>query len=275
MTRFLILLAMILTSVIVAVANVVITRMTGLNLFTLKFWFVIPAGAFGAGMLAAGGGILAARLLNKTLTKLDALAMIAVAAATMILCYYLDYATFVLEDGRKASDLVSFWDYVDIVLTTSHLTVGRGASDAGEVGRLGYWLAASEFVGFMFGGLAAFAIATQMPRCANCSAYLRKLKSRNSGEVTHEETQDLLAGFNEGDVATVAEVVNWSPPKRKFAKDDKRAIVTFELLGCPKCRSEQLRSSVKVFNGTVWKEVDSLTASRNLEPGLSFREHFK
>src|SRR3981081_3553710 len=88
--------------------NLIVTRMIGINMFTYKFWFVIPAGAIGVGMLGASGAILAARYFQIKITIIDAILMVVVAAATMVLIYYLDYATLVLDDGRKASDLVDF-----------------------------------------------------------------------------------------------------------------------------------------------------------------------
>ena len=66
------LIAMAITCILVAVANVIITRMIGLNIFTLKIWFIIPAGAIGMGMLGASGAILAARYFNIQPTIIDA-----------------------------------------------------------------------------------------------------------------------------------------------------------------------------------------------------------
>lgn len=275
MKHVLVLAAMLITSTIVAVGNVILAKLTGFDFFGLTFWFIIPAGAILAGMAAAGGGILAARLLNHGLTKIDAFMMVGVSAATMVLYYYLDYYTLVLDDGRRARDLIGFWDYVDLVLTSSHMRIGRGARDIGQVGAMGYWLAGLEFIGFMAGGFSAFALAARMPRCTDCGAYLRKLKSRKTEELTREEAEAMIDQFNNGDVAEVAEVLRWKPPERTFAKQDKRAVITHELQGCPKCMREQLKSSINVFNGEEWKEIEALESRRDLVLGLSFRQHFE
>jgi hypothetical protein len=155
----------VITSVIVAVANVVVARITGFNVFSLKIWLVIPAGAAIVGFAAASGGLLAARLFHAKPNWFDAVAMMVSAAATMFLIYYLDYITMVLDDGRKAADLISFEDFVNISLTKTHMIVGRGARDVGEIGEAGYWLAVAEFVGFLLGGLSTFTFASAMPRC--------------------------------------------------------------------------------------------------------------
>src|ERR1700730_1534487 len=141
MKRIILLIAMAITCILVAVANVIITRMIGLNIFTFKVWFVVPMGAVGVGILGASGAILAARYFHIQPTIIDAMLMVLVAAVTMSLIYYLDYATFVLDDGRKASDLVDFTSYVDLILTKAHMRVGRGNVDTGEVGQMGYALA--------------------------------------------------------------------------------------------------------------------------------------
>ena len=124
MKHLLLLIAMAVTRVLAAVANVILARVTGLNVFTMKFWFVLPVGAIVVGMLGASGALLAARYFNILPTILDAVFMVAVAAATMLLIYYLDYATFVLDDGRKASDLIDFASYIDLVLTKAHMRLG-------------------------------------------------------------------------------------------------------------------------------------------------------
>ena len=79
------LIAMAITCILAAVANVIVTRMIGLNIFTFKLWFIVPAGAIGVGMLGASGAILAARYFNIQPTIIDAMLMVVVAAATMVL----------------------------------------------------------------------------------------------------------------------------------------------------------------------------------------------
>ncbi len=273
MKHLLLLAAMAITCVLAAIANVVIARTIGINFFTMKIWLVVPVGAGLVGMLGASGAILAARYFNIVPTILDAVFMVVIAAATMLLIYYLDYATLVLADGRKASDLIDFASYVDLVLTTSHMRVGRGAQfDTGEVGQFGYWLAAIEFVGFLVGGAIAFLFIRGMARCGDCGSYLRKLKTKRTKELTFDETDKVIDLFKRGDLDTMQSLLAWAPRERKL--NSQKALITFDLLGCRKCKTEAITAKVQVFNGREWKDVPSLGARRNLVGGLSLRDGF-
>ena len=64
MRRFVLELAMIVTCVVAAVANVALAHYAGFNLFGLTLWFIIPVGALIVGAVAASGAIVAARLLD-------------------------------------------------------------------------------------------------------------------------------------------------------------------------------------------------------------------
>jgi hypothetical protein len=274
MKHVLLLIAMAITCILAALANVLFTRMVGINIFTFKVWFVIPAGAIGLGMLGASGAILAARYFQVQPTITDAILMVAVAAATMFFVYYLDYATLVLDDGRKASDLVDFASYVDLVLTKAHMRVGRGGHDTGEVGQMGYALAGIEFVGFLIGGAATFFFIKGLPRCAECGSYLRKLKTKKTKELTFDEADKIIDLFNRGDLETIQGIMAWAPPERTLDRKGQKALIAFTLLGCPKCRTEAISANVNAFNGKEWGDVPSLKTRRDLAAGSSLRDQF-
>jgi hypothetical protein len=214
MKRLAILIGIAITSVAAAVGNLVIARMTGFNIFSLKLWFIFPAGALIVGVAASSGGLLAARLFNAAPKIIDAVFMAMLAAMTMFLIYYLDYFTAVLDDGRRVSSIATFAQYVDFELTTAHMRVGRGARDVGEVGQFGYWLAISEFVGFFLGGLCVFFILLAMERCRTCKAYLRKLKSKKSKET-------VLLDFQRGELASCVRSASLETSK-SYAKREGR-----------------------------------------------------
>jgi hypothetical protein len=104
--------------------------------------------------------------------------MVLVAAAAQLAIYYGEYATLVLDNGTKASEIVSFREYLDLSLITAHLRLGRAAAiDTGEVGSFGYWLAAIQFLGFIVGGIGVYWLLVGEPICHACGRYLRVLLS--------------------------------------------------------------------------------------------------
>jgi hypothetical protein len=236
----------------------------------------VPVGAVIVGFAAASGGLLATRLFHAKPNWFDAVMMIISAAATMFLIYYLDYITMVFDDGRKVADLVSFEDFVNFSLTKAHMRIGRGARDVGEVGEAGYWLAVAEFVGFLVGGFSTFAFVSAMPRCVVCNSYLRKLKTKRTGELRDEELAPLINVLQQGDIDAVAQSLAWNAPVgRKLISSGRRWILTYNLMGCPKCQNEQIAAKVQCCSGGGdWAEVPALETRRNLADGFSLRQAF-
>lgn len=274
MNHLKLIIVMALTCVLVAVANVVIARITGFNFFTIKAWMIVPIGALLVGCAGSSGAFLAARYFNIKPKWVDAVPMVAIATATMVLIYYLDYATLVLSDGTQASDVVDFKTYVDLALTKAHMRVGRGARDMGQVGEAGYYLAAIEFLGFLVGGATTLLIIKMMPECANCGTYVRKLNTKTTLALTFDETANIVDLFRSADLENMKALLAWKPEERKFDNKSERAIITYNLYGCPHCKSETIIATVNVFNGKEWKEVSDLTRRRNVEMSLSLRESF-
>jgi hypothetical protein len=271
--RVLLIVGMAVTCVLAAVANVVIARLIGVNLFTITIWLIIPAGAIIFGMLGTSGAILAARYLNIHPNLFDLLPMVLLAVATMLSIYYLDYLTLVLDDGARVSTLIGFYDYVDLVLTKGHIRVGRaGQQDFGEAGHIGYWLAVAQFVGFLVGGAATFGLIRALERCSDCGFYLRKLKSKTTRPLTFDETEQLLHFFKESDLVTLKEVISWAPQQRKL--DPPNATIIYSLYRCPKCKSETIIAMAKVYSGKDWQDIPSLSARRVVDPGNSLRGAF-
>lgn len=274
MKRLVLVAAMAVTCVLAAVANLIIERVTTLNLLTMKFWFIVPVGAIIIGALGTSGFVLAARLLNIRPKWIDVVPAILIGAATMVLIYYLDYTTLVLDDGRKATDLVSFQQYVNVILTTAHMRFGRGAQDVGEVGQFGYVLAGVEFLGFLVGGLVPLAAVLGMPICANCQSYLRKLKVLPTKQLTPDESSRLLQLFEQGDYQTIQGLLAWQPEERTLSKDVVKTAIVYTLYGCPHCKREAIEATVKLLKNGEWKEIDKLKRRRDLAVDTSLRASF-
>jgi hypothetical protein len=66
----------------------------------------------------------------------------------------------------------------------------------------------------------------------------------------------------------------WVPPERTLDRKEQKALILFNLLGCPNCKKEVISAGITVFNGKEWKDAPALTTRRNLSSGLSLRDQF-
>jgi hypothetical protein len=98
----------IVTCALAVIINVDLSQLLGVNFFTMKLWFAVPAGAGICGLLAASGVVVAARSYDIRPTRVDVFGMVVLAAVMMPLIYYVDYTNLILADGRKASDVIDF-----------------------------------------------------------------------------------------------------------------------------------------------------------------------
>jgi hypothetical protein len=264
------LLAMAVSCVIAAIANVIIAHYTTVNLFTLRIWFVIPVGAVLIGAAAASGAMLAAWLLNIRPSMTTAAISAAMAGiGSMFLIYYFGYVTLQLPDGRMATDLVSFGEYLDLSITKSHTRMGRRQQDLGEVGGLGYAIALIEIFGFVVGAFGLFCLILALPFCSTCRVYLKKIKAISVKELTLDEAGKMHEVFLTGEPSLMKELLAWKPPTRKLKHDEPRARLNFKLSLCPKCSTQTLYNDVQVANDdhNNWREVKSLKATRMFAPG--------
>jgi hypothetical protein len=273
MKRLLLILAVATTCVLAAVGNVALARWANFNLFALLLWYVVPAGAVLVGMIAASGGAIAARLLQIRPGLFDSIVMVAIAAGTMVLIYYLDYATQTMSDGRSVSESMSFVAFVDYLLTHTHVRIGRsGNLDTGELGQWGYLLGLVQFAGFVGGGVVVLSLIGSFLRCGECDSYLRRVKSKTSKELTFEEAEGMLEAFRTGDLTTMQNVVSWVPQHRKLTGE--RAKITFSLHTCPKCTTELAVATLQAHNGKEWRALPELETRRGLSAGTSLRGAF-
>ncbi|SRR6266567_3426308 len=265
----------ILSFALTVIAVVVIERLTGFNLFTFSVWVVVPAGALITGAAAASGYYFGSLFFHTKPVWFVLVEMVIVAAVAQIAIYYAEYATMVLDDGRTASSLISFPDYLDLYLTKMHMRVGRGAHDTGEVGSFGYWLAAIQFVGFLAGGVAVFIFLKTYPTCQACGRYLRTLLKHKQNFNNQEEFGQYYDTVFQHPVDTdgFAEWMQWQPHEGKTKPGSILAVTT--LRGCPHCKTQMISQEVKVLTAREWKDVPQLTRHIRIPDGIDLRPVFK
>jgi hypothetical protein len=222
-----------ITSVLTALANLLVENIVGINVFSFGLWLIIPVGAVIIGMGGASGGFLACKYFNIMPSKLDAIALILIAAFTMFLIYYMGYSTLVLDDGVLAKDVVDFGTYLDVVVTKAHMKVGRALNhDTGEVGSFGYWLLVIRFVGVLIGGFAIFASLKELPVCSDCDVYFKKIGVKENLQPNSDTAQTILDKIRSGNEEDYASAI------QSTGKGDCDVKIEFTLMRCPKCRSE-------------------------------------
>lgn len=263
------------TSVLVAIANVAVARMTGFNFFTVSVWVIVPVGALLTGFAAASGYYFGSLYFHKRATTILLIQMVVIAGLTQLLIYWLGYATMVLDDGRKVADFLPFGQYMDLMLTKAHYRIGRGQTDTGEVGSLGYWIAGAQFVGFLVGGLAVFCYLTSKPVCAACNLYLRPMAKKQKVFAD----ADAAGGYYDRLFTLAVDGPEFAALIRSEAKVDKVAQgalqVETSLLGCPVCKAQMVEEKVQGYNGTEWKSLNNLERRVNIPSGIDLAPVFR
>lgn len=264
------------TSVLVAILNVVVSRVTGFNLFSLSVWFIVPVGALLVGFGAASGYYFGSLYFHKRADKTLLVQMVVIAGFTQLLIYYMGYATLILDDGRKLSDYLAFGDYMKLTLTKAHYRVGRGAGmDTGEVGTMGYWMAALQFIGFLVGGLGVYGHLVTKTVCNTCNAYMRAKAKKVKGYASTDEAASYYDNLFQHPVdgPEFAELINTEAhnPKPKQGA----VIINTELLSCPVCKAQLIEERLKVLDGSNWKDVDALTRKVQIPADIDLAPMFR
>jgi hypothetical protein len=185
--------------------------------------------------------------------------MVIIAGITQFLIYYLEYCTLVLDNGVKASALVSFSQYLDFSLTEAHYRIGRGAHDVGAVGEFGYWLAVFQFFGFLAGGVLIYMILKSYPVCPTCNKYFRVLSKRRKQFGTGEDFALYYENIFKLPVAS-QEFASAIQAEYKIPKVEKGTIqLETKLNGCPSCKAQMIEDKVSVWNGSDWKGANKLS----------------
>lgn len=268
-------LAGLITSIATAIIVTAIDHFTGLNVFTFSIWVVLPAGAGLCGFLAASGYYLAAKALHQRPTSILLAQMVAIAAVTQALIYWLEYSTTAIN-GVYISTAIPFFDYLDVVLTKSHMKIGRGAQvDTGEIGSFGYWLAVFQFIGFVLGAVVVYITLKNQPTCEPCNKYLKTLVTKRDSFANSES----LSAYYDHEFAHPIDSAEFAAHVGIEHTAGKAERGTFNMetkvLGCPSCGGQAVAENVQVFNGREWKDVDELKRFVQMPTGINVAHAYR
>jgi hypothetical protein len=232
------------TSLAIVAINQLILQKLGVNLLSLSYWFVLPAGGLIGGAAAASGYYATARMTHTMPSRLLMLNMVAIGVSTWILSKWVPYVTLELDDGTRLADAMPFVDYIESSARHARLTLGtRGRANlftTGELGDLGYAREAMQLLGFVGGGGAVHLFLRNVEACKPCKRYAksRTLLKAVSPAAFSEAMQEVDIGLP--DLVDDAESV----------LEGKRLIgLSLFLFQCPKCRREWFRPAVVYPSG--------------------------
>jgi hypothetical protein len=266
------------TCLVTAIADVLISRWTHFDLFSLSFFLVIPAGATLIGGLAASGAVFACKYFNLRPRIPEQCVMMLVAACAVAAIYYFDYETRILADGRRASDVGSFGQYVTFVVFSQHMFV-RNIGDTGAIGVLGYPVLFTRFLGLLAGGVFAFERLLDSEQCSVCGSYLKKTAQKTIGPLSSEESEKALSNLRSGRLETYRDGLA-ATSNAKTPSTSRGTRISITLWTCPQCHSERIIEEVEQLTrgwhetSLTWHDA-KLGRWFNVPTGTSMRDYFE
>ena len=249
-----------------------------LAVYTITAWVILPVGAAVSGFAGATGYLAGSRLLHHRPSRLMLLNIIIVSVFTFFAVHYLDYITLEI-DGTPISAFLSFGQYMDIsIRSTSIEFLRRGVStgaETGELGNLGYGIAALQVLGFALGGLAVYGYLVSRPYCRRCSRFMfrKGLQTRytEDPEGLQASTAQVYSDFASGDIGTAIQNHGLFG-NRECAKDDYlRSWI--EIMDCKQCGRHWARYRVEKRGRDDWKEIPDLTVEGFTESTVDMEDH--
>lgn len=174
---------------------------TGFALYSLIVWFIVPVGAFLAGLAAASGYYFAAKHFHQKPAGGIGLNMVLASIGAYLVVHYIPY--YLLEvDGSRIKDAISFWSYLDFDIRHTSLSFNQGRTTSAELGStFGYVYALIQLIGFAIGGLTVFSWLQNAPYCEKCEKYLDKTNAQerytSEGETLVEQMTILATKLDE------------------------------------------------------------------------------
>ncbi len=231
----------------------------GFSFYTWMFWFIIPAGALISGFAAAAGYYWGARLFDHRPGRMLLANILLVSVGTFFVVHYLSYYNLEI-DGAPLRERIPFLSYLNTVLTHASMTFRIHAARVGSSGELGAWgyvFALLQILGFAGGGAGIYLYLTDLPFCARCEKYLKKVSDVERFAVEPAQVDTLLGGlkplFAEGRLSEAAALhTGQGTPKYKKGDGFRTTLTTYR---CQSCTHGRLRFALARRSGSDWKDV--------------------
>jgi hypothetical protein len=232
-----------------------------------------PVGALLAGLVAASGYYLGARLASYQPGKLFLANILAVSGGNFFLIYFFDY-WFGEQDGQRVRTLISFPAYLLFELTHTTLTSGTNDTDPTHLGAWGYLYGVGLILGFAAGGLIVWAIIRSMAYCTHCCLYMKK-----QGAQTRylPSKADLTAVFNffkqEAEAGhTRAAIAAHSQSGERTAMPSTGYSLTVRFDSCPQCGHQRMNTVARERTNNRWTAVANFQYCRYADERIDVME---
>lgn len=260
----------IVTSILTAALLAFIELRWGHALYSFTAWFVIPIGALGAGMVAAVGYLIGARLANYRPSASLLSVILTTSASMFFLIQWMEYS-FMAVNGHPIQDSISFREFLSYTVAHTSLRFGMRGHFTGpgiDIGTAGYLFAAVQTIGFLVGGLAIYGFLTSMTYCDDCGLYLytKGTQARYFGSAEEMKTATVniqsemhLRRLQHSVLVHAA----------SGASDSKDAVFSslIEIKSCKGCGKHWTKFTANRKSGNDWKEISELSLSAfSVEP---------
>jgi hypothetical protein len=241
---------------------------TGIPLYSFMFFFILPVGAFIAGVMAASGYYFGAITFHQKPAGGVALNMVLVAVGAYFLAHYIPYNSLVI-DGVQIKDKVSFFQYLDISIR--HTTLSIKGHQTGELGStFGYIYELIQLIGFSLGGLCVFAFLLDLPFCKKCSEYLKKMNTQDrytsEGEVLFENIETFAKTLDEKKYRQAIKIHADKMGVSESKGHHLRTRITIHK--CKTCEINHLDFETAHLDGGDWKNIAKSRIKLWLDPKL-------
>lgn len=258
------------TSVLTALLVVFIQRQFQFSVFGFYLWFVVPVGAIACGFVAASGYYLAAKALHQGATRLLLAQMILIAAATLLLIYWLEYRN-TMSEGVPISGFVPFTTYLDTIFRTMSMSTDDNGGTTGELGAWGYGFALLDLIGFLVGALVVYFALRDQPSCGRCDKYLRPVAKR---QTKFEDEND----FNQHYDDEFAHPLGSPEFARHVSRpSDRKGTINLatKVLACPGCGDQTITQTVQVKGKQGWQPVAELGRLTPVPSGIDVASAYR
>jgi hypothetical protein len=240
------------------------------SLYSYYMLLIVPVGAIAAGFVASSGYYFAAVALGRKPGRLLLLNMLIISAATFFAIHYCQYSLAEVQ-GMPLRDMLSFEQYLDIIIRSTSFVVqnhGRNAADTGELGVWGYLPALLEVLGFAIGGLSMYFVLQGKPYCDRCSRYLGQREVQTRYATDGEELAVMTSRWS--DFGTSGNLPAVLDEHRALAADKPKSKTFYktevETRRCSACGRTWLKHSAKVKTRKDWQDVPGLTFTGMADP---------